>query len=254
MAPEPAGVQRFTNRVEDYALYRPGYPPEVTTLAKQFFDLPLGATVADVGSGTGKLSVEFLQAGFSVFGVEPNAAMRRAASHDLSTWEQFHNLAGIAEALPLRDDSVHLVVAGQAFQWFDQVRVRRECMSVLHPGGGVMLIWNNRRTASNAFLQEYEAMLLHHCPDYHNVGNKHYEAVEIAAFFGGRHESACLRYQQHMNLTALEGRIFSSSYTPASGPARQGLEQATRRLFAAHAVADRVCVDYDTEVFYGRLA
>jgi len=209
--------------------------------------------VADVGSGTGKLSHEFLQAGFEVFAVEPNEAMRAATQHQTPPG-RFHNLAGTAEALPLPDHCVQLLVAGQAFHWFDQEKCKPEFKRVLQPGGGLMILWNNRRTASSRFLQEYEDMLVQHCPDYANVGNQHYDPDEIHRFFDGQHESACLRYQQHHDETALLGRVFSSSYTPAAGPERQALEAATRELFARHAVDGRVCFDYDTEIFYGRFA
>ena len=252
MVPDLTSVQRFTSRVADYVRYRPGYPPGLIPLAQTCFELSEGAVVADIGSGTGKLSAEFLRAGFEVLAVEPNEAMRNAAQ-DLTSWPLFHNLAGTAEALPLRDGSVALLVAGQAFHWFDQRESKREFKRVLRPGGGLMLIWNNRRTDSSAFLQEYEAMLQAHCPDYANVGNKHYDPKEIEAFFETRPEFACLRYEQRMDLKALRGRIFSSSYTPAEGSARRKLEDATQRLFAAHAVEDEVCVNYDTEIFYGKL-
>jgi len=253
MVPEPDSVQRFTNRVHDYVRSRPGYPADLASLARDHFALPSGAAVADVGSGTGKLSRLFLQEGFEVFGVEPNEAMRQAATAELGTWKTFHGLAGAAESLPLADGSMHLVVAAQAFHWFDHPAARREFLRVLRPEGGGMLIWNNRRTDSSRFLQDYEKMLLDHCPDYVNVGNKHYEDVELDEFFAGPFRSALLRNQQVLDAEEFQARIFSCSYTPAQGSARDALAEATQRLFVTYAEKDRVCIEYDTEVFYGRL-
>ena len=253
MAPEPTSVQRFTNRVADYARCRPGYPANVVTIAVEHFALPVSARVADVGAGTGKLSVEFLRAGHEVFAIEPNDAMRSAA-RQLSKWPLFHNMAGTAERLPLRPQSIDLIVVAQAFHWFDQPKTKQEFQRVLRPSGGLLLVWNNRRTAESAFLQEYEKLLLDHCPQYADVGNKHYEENALREFFDGAgYHRVCLGYQQRLDLAAFVGRVFSSSYTPASGAARAQLKQATHQLFNRYATNNTVQIDYNTEMFLGCL-
>ena len=72
-------TQRFSGRVENYARYRPSYPPEALDLLESECGLSPGATVADVGSGTGILSRLLLERGAFVYGVEPNREMREAA-------------------------------------------------------------------------------------------------------------------------------------------------------------------------------
>ena len=85
---------------------------------------PGGAVVADVGSGTGLLARVFLGRGHRVYGVEPNAAMRAAAGEDLRGFPAFVSVAGTAEQTTLPDAGVDLVVAGQAFHWFDPAPAR----------------------------------------------------------------------------------------------------------------------------------
>eukprot|EP01031_Cornospumella_fuschlensis_P008064 gene8064-9952_t len=46
-------TQRFSDRVENYVRFRPGYPAEVIPLLQQETGLQPGWAVADVGSGTG---------------------------------------------------------------------------------------------------------------------------------------------------------------------------------------------------------
>ncbi len=59
---------------------------------------------------------------------------------------------------------------------------------------------------------------------------------------------------QHFDLAGLEGRLLSSSYAPPPGdPNYAPMMQALARLFADHAVAGQVTVEYQTEVYYGRL-
>jgi SAM-dependent methyltransferase len=47
-----------------------------------------------------------------------------------------------AEHIPLRSSSVDMVVAGQAFHWFDLDRALPEIARVLRPGGVLGMIWN----------------------------------------------------------------------------------------------------------------
>jgi hypothetical protein len=70
-------TQRFSGRVEDYARYRPAYPPELLDLVRRECGLTKDTVVADVASGKGILARLFLENGNRVIAVEPNAGMRR---------------------------------------------------------------------------------------------------------------------------------------------------------------------------------
>jgi SAM-dependent methyltransferase len=53
-------------------------------------------------------------------------------------------LAGTAESIPLADDSVDVVTVAQAFHWFRHAQALQEIDRVLHPGGHLVLVANNR--------------------------------------------------------------------------------------------------------------
>src|SRR5687767_9761581 len=113
----PAG--RFSNRVGDYIRTRPGYPPGVLDVLRAETGLTPATVVADVGSGTALSAEMFLKNGNRVLGVEPNADMRAAAETLLASYPNYHSIAGTAEDTTLPDQSIDLIVAGQAFHWFD---------------------------------------------------------------------------------------------------------------------------------------
>ena len=46
-------TQRFSSRVDNYARYRPGYPPEVMDLLRSECGLTPDSVIADIASGTG---------------------------------------------------------------------------------------------------------------------------------------------------------------------------------------------------------
>ena len=76
VAPEPK--HRFSDRVDNYVKYRPGYPPEVMRFLSEKFRLDKNSNIADIGSGTGIFSSLLLGTGATVYGVEPNGPMRAA--------------------------------------------------------------------------------------------------------------------------------------------------------------------------------
>src|SRR5208283_2290359 len=106
--------QRFSNRVADYARYRPGYPSGLVDLLREECGLRPEHAVADIGSGTGLLTKLFLDYGNRVFGVEPNSGMRAAGEEFLKQYPNFQSVDGAAEDTTLAPHSVEFIAAGQA--------------------------------------------------------------------------------------------------------------------------------------------
>ena len=101
-------TERFSNRVENYVKYRPGYPAEIIDFLHRNCGLDARAIVADIGSGTGILAELFLRNGNQVLGVEPNPEMRVAGESFLARYRNFISVAATAEATTLADHSVDL--------------------------------------------------------------------------------------------------------------------------------------------------
>lgn len=247
-------VKRFSNRADNYARYRPGYPPGVIDFLKSNCGLKETSIIADVGSGTGILCELFLKNGNRVFGVEPNDPMRSAAERLLQSFASFVSVAATAEATTLKPASVDFITAAQAFHWFDRKQAKREFARILRPGGWVVLIWNERRLASTPFLGEYENLLLRYGTDYQNVRHENV-APEIAQFFAP--ESFKLKNfdnVQHFDFEGLKGRVLSSSYTPEPGQANfEPMLAQLEAIFNSHQRDGVVTFEYDTKVYYGHL-
>src|SRR5271170_652976 len=164
-----APTARFSDRVENYVRYRPGYPPEVLDLLRDECGLQPSHTVADIASGTGAFTRLLLENGNSVFAVEPNTEMREIGTHQLESYNRLASVAGTAEETTLRSASVDLVTAAQAAHWFDLPRARAEFARILAPQGWCVLIWNERCTNTTPFLRDYEQVLLTYGTDYKEV-------------------------------------------------------------------------------------
>ena len=248
-------LTRFSNRADNYARFRPGYPAAVIEILTTECRLDEDSVIADVGSGTGILSELFLKNGNSVFGVEPNAAMRQTAEHLLQKQEKFVNINATAEATTLHSESVDFVTAAQAFHWFDRAEAKQEFTRILKPEGWVVLIWNERRLDSTAFLRDYENLLLRYGTDYEQVRHENV-AGEIADFFAPEtFELSVLPNAQHFDFESLKGRLLSSSYAPDHDhPNFLAMLKELQEIFDRNQKQGIVSFDYDTKVYYGHLS
>lgn len=260
-------TERFSERVENYVRYRPGYPRAVIELMRGEMGFREDSAVADVGSGTGILTRSLLALeGAMVYAVEPNREMREAAEALLRGEPNFRSVGGTAEATTLADASVDFVTAGQAFHWFDHRRAREEFRRILRPGGHVVLVWNERRLDSSPFLRDYERVLREFGKDYEATAGRYVrEGSEgeraLAEFFGGEYRAARFDNFQSLGFEGLKGRVLSASYAPLPGePRHEEMMRELLRVFRAHArpatdereTGDRVTLEYDTNVYYGR--
>jgi ubiquinone/menaquinone biosynthesis C-methylase UbiE len=223
-----------------------------------FFEDELGLTVdsvvADIGSGTGLSSRLFLENGNTVYGVEPNDGMRAAAEEYLNEFPNFRSVIGSADNTRLPDNSVDLVIAAQAFHWFEPSAARREFARILKPDSYTALIWNERQLDTTPFLSEYEQLLLKYANDYTLVRHENINDNRLGEFFGKPFSRKTFDNVQVFDFNGLKGRVLSSSYMPTESDERYGeMIGELGSLFAKYAEKDRIKILYDTRVYYTKL-
>jgi SAM-dependent methyltransferase len=247
-------TQRFTDRVADYARYRPGYPGGVLEVLESQVGLRREHVIADIGSGTGISTELLLGHGNVVYAVEPNDAMRAEAERRLGGRGNFRSVAARAEATTLADHSVDLVTAFQAFHWFDVEQVRREFERILRDGGQVALVWNDRKARGSALLRGYEQIVREYCEDSPKAWTGA-DAGRLSRFFGeGGFGRQSLANEQVLDYEGLKGRLLSASYAPKAGhPNHEPMLRRLRELFEQCQSQGRVRIEYETRLYYGRL-
>jgi SAM-dependent methyltransferase len=133
----------FAGTAAYYARYRPGYPAALVDRLADEYALGTGARVADLGCGTGQLSLPLAARGAHVDGIDPSAEMLRAAAAATppALAARVRWLAGVAEDLPaLVAAPLALVTAAAAFHWMDRDRVLAHCDRLVAPDGGVAIV------------------------------------------------------------------------------------------------------------------
>ncbi len=269
---------RSCSRAENYLKYRPSYPPTIIELLQRECALTKHALIADIGSGTGKLTELFLNNGNQVFGIEPDPAMRTTAEYALQKYPNFTSIAATAEATSLVDHSVDFVTAGQAFHWFDRERARKEFARILVPKGWVVLVWNRQKTTGTPFLlaleqfwqiymtheglqavatgHELTLLLQQTNPVYRWRLDPESALQEIIVPFFGSNKYVLKTFEnpRAYDFEGLKGRVLSSGGVPQPGHARyQEMLDDLEAIFQAHQVNGKVTIEHETQVYYGQL-
>jgi ubiquinone/menaquinone biosynthesis C-methylase UbiE len=130
-------AERFASVADAYERGRPEYPPAAIGALAAELGLAPGARVLDLAAGTGKLSRALLAAGFDLVAVEPLAPLRALLERSIG---EARVLDGVAEQIPLEDQSVAAVTVADAFHWFDREAALKEIARVLRPGGGLAIV------------------------------------------------------------------------------------------------------------------
>jgi len=248
-------ITRFTNVVEDYIRYRPSYPAAVLQLMRDQFGLTSKEIIADVGSGTGLLSQLLLDNGNTVYGVEPNQAMREAGENILQKYSNFLSINGTAEATTLDDASVDVITVATAFHWFDREKTKQEFRRILRKNGWVLLVWNVRDIEKSALLRDYEDFLLTYGNDYKESNAITFEKTLGQDFFApNKMHTAQFPNAQQFDWIGLQGRLLSTSYALRPGDARyEAMIDALRLLFERHQKEGVVYFPYQTKCYFGHI-
>jgi ubiquinone/menaquinone biosynthesis C-methylase UbiE len=239
-------TQRFSDRATDYASFRPTYPPE--SIAALLQNLTVN-TIADVGAGTGIAAG--LLANFSnatVIAIEPNAAMRTAASPHLQIQWQ----GSTAEQTGLADQSVDLVTCFQSFHWFDQPVALAEFHRILKPQGRVALIWNDRNLEDEFTAEHHQIIDKAADPNvFRNQERKSDRSLAESPLFKN-HRALTFYHHHRLNIDGFIGLAASSSYIAKSGEAYETMVAELRALcdrWQTRLPLEAIGLAYKTEVY-----
>lgn len=149
--------------------------------------------VADIGAGTGELTVELANRGFSGFAVEPNEAMLREGKERLTDGRSFVWSQGSAESTMLPSASVDWVIFGGSFHWTNNSAALAEARRILKPSGMLTAIWVMRDLVNDPFQAKVDGLIEDMIPNVHRV----YHGIE--------------RLHKKMPWRLLEGGLFGDA-------------------------------------------
>lgn len=149
----------FGRIAESYDSHRPSYHPDLFRWLVSHYDLSASSCILEVGSGTGKATMDLLGIGSELDLVEPSEEMTRILSSKIFGENKVNIFTSDFETIDLGDGGYDLVASGQAWHWVTSGVGSAKASRLLRKGGGLAVFWN-RGTISDSSVGEPLADLL----------------------------------------------------------------------------------------------
>lgn len=169
--------QRFSSKAKYYQ-NRLDYPVKILEVLTAEINFDINFKVADIGSGTGKLSRLFLSNGNLVYAIEPNREMMKFAVLSLKSYDNFLPMLACAEQTGLADESIDLICIGQAFHWFDKKICNSEFKRILKSSGYLAIFGKKSDFIDKKLNEDYLEIFDQLCPRPENRPNYDDEDIE----------------------------------------------------------------------------
>lgn len=233
--------KRFSKTAKSYNDYRPSYPDELIQWILDTSKIKAGSTIVDIGCGTGISTRLFSNRGFNLIGIDPNQEMLAVAQKKGGA--TFHKGEAAKTGLPA--NSADLVIAGQAFHWFDLKPTFTEFKRILKPEKWCFAFWNIRKNTK--LLKDYDNLIQQYSEDYSKTPkpNQNIEKIKKSKEVKLIKE-AKFANQQKFNLDGLIGRAYSSSYIAHGVKDGISFKKKLEKLFNNHEKNGQVIFDYVT--------
>lgn len=244
---------RFDGKGEIYARARPSYAAELFVYMKNTLQIEEGSVFADIGAGTGIFSRHLLNNGYRVYGVEPNADMRKKAEETLSGYRGFTLVDGADHNTNLPSRSVDYIAAAQAFHWFNAAAFKRECRRILRPDGKIFIVYNIRDESAECS-RALAGIHRRYCPDFQGF-SKGMNDEKCCAFFDGRCDIFRADNSRMYDRQGYINRVLSSSYSLHENDAEYGEYLAgVNRIFDQFSKDGFMSVPMQTAAYIGNIS
>lgn len=132
--------QGFNELAETYD-NKPDYPKELIKIIIDKMNLTAGSKLLEIGSGTGRATVQFADFGFEIVCIEPAIALIGKAKTKLKD-KNIKFIASRFEDYDEPSEYFDAIISAQAFHWVTQPLGYEKCSKALKKGGYLVPFWN----------------------------------------------------------------------------------------------------------------
>jgi SAM-dependent methyltransferase len=212
----------FGRHSEDYATYRPGFPPSFYDRIDAITSIR-GSRSLDLATGPGTVALDLGALGSSVLGIDISAeqiatAERVAKERHLENQVRFQIAS--AESTGLEAGSFDLVTAGQCWHWFDSGAALTEVLRVLRPGGVLAIAHYSYLAEHSPVARETEDLILEFHPSWTMAGSTgvYPERIEEVIHSGFQLvEEFCYHHDEEFSHARWRGRMRTCNGVGSGG-------------------------------------
>lgn len=155
----------FLGNVDDYRAARPGYPEALLEQAVSLGGLAPGASLIEVGCGTGEVTEWLVGRGFHVLALDRSADMTRLAADRLRAADGVDLRCADFESGEV-EGRFDGLVAATSYHWLDPDTRARRCADALEPGGAIILLWHTHPRPFTGFFERSQALYRELVPEW----------------------------------------------------------------------------------------
>ena len=234
-------------KAELYHKHRLPYAPEAAEALLAKIGRP--TTIADIGAGTGQLSKLFAPNCDTIHAIEPDDSMRAVATSTLANFPNIEIRDATAEQTSLPDNSVDLILIGNAFHRF-KPEACQELKRILKPQGSVALF--SYQFPNQAYMDMLNEKLTQ-AKTMRTKVDKNWHNLPIEALFGDV-PTTTLRFSQSSQegWSSFFGAACARMEAPEPNNPEFPLYQAIHQeIFDAFAINGQIEIVYKTQVLFG---
>jgi len=249
----------FNALADNYDAYRPHYPSEALLFLVTLAELDRSSTVADLGTGTGRLALALAPYVRLVYAIDPASQMLRKLEENARD----EGISGIqtieagGEDTGLPTDSIDLVTLAQSFHWMQKERAVQEISRILKPHQPLVLLWNHSLDTEKEYYKQLNTCIKQYNPNYMGgadiVSADFPEAITKSGLFN-KPELYTFPFSIDFTSETYIGYLLSKSYIGAGIPKSKQPEFMTcvHEILHEHFHGNRFTEHYETVVLAAR--
>jgi len=154
------------SKMAKYYSYRPNYSERaISKLCNDIGTNNHDYIIADVGAGTGNLTILLKDKASKIIAIEPNEEMRSIGIERTIRFRNINWCIGTGENTTLQDNSVDAVMFGSSFNTTNREEALKESHRILKNNGFFVCMWNNRDLTTSS-QKKVEMIIKKYYPNY----------------------------------------------------------------------------------------
>lgn len=211
----------FYNKSNNYEKFRPEYPKNLIQRIFDYWKISNShLSVAEFGCGTGKLTKNLQVFTDRLYAIDSDKDMLDFVKKRFHDNPKIIPILASAEASTLKDSSIDLVFAAQAFHHFDSKKAVDEFIRVLRPEGKICLLWyfSDMKQSISKSIQKCFYKFGHELKQSQRLSISEHDISLYFSKMKTKFTKLGL-IEQKLNYDDFIGSMVSSSYAPVSSNA-----------------------------------
>lgn len=241
----------FTGKTNEYDRFRPQYPNAIFAVFEMHTKPK--SNVADIGAGTGYLTLPLLKTGHTVNAIEPNDDMRKTLDGKVKSVRLSTHDAN-AQSTGLDTQSVDVITMGNVAHWLDgNAKTHNECLVEFNrilKSDGKIAVFSLSPTVKNRWISDIFNLAQKYDPSFdipkieRSFSDHGFHARN---FMDGDVESGYSQLSQKMNQSDFYDFMISHSFCD------DRMRDEIETIFNKHSKSKVIDVEFSSSVYIGSL-